>query len=170
MSGLVARDNSGIIREKFRMGRDYSQYSVPLGKFLNSLEVQEISCPVLKSGKSRGFSRVLLIREFQFHFWDWDRTASGPVLNGGNKTGRSWMLRTGNFPLFSGKKIRNPKMWPGMQTSSLNLGNLIIILHSSPLYQLYPLAWFIVELHVGSVVEQCIQIPKIILRHIERVP
>ena len=36
MSGLVARENSGKIREIFGMGRDYS---VPLGKFLNGLEM-----------------------------------------------------------------------------------------------------------------------------------
>ena len=37
MSGLVAQDNSGKKREKIGMGRDY--YSIPLGKFLNGLEM-----------------------------------------------------------------------------------------------------------------------------------
>ena len=69
MSGLVAQENSGKIWEKFRMGRDYS---VPLRKFLNGLEMnknpslflkfgtwQEISCKVLfKKNKTNQYHLI----------------------------------------------------------------------------------------------------------------
>ena len=88
------------IQEKFGMGRDCS---VPLGKFLNGLEMGIINSgiPVSFSGLRRDGKWASLERR------ELDGTGMGPVLNACDR----------EFPAFSRKKIWYPKPRPGMQTS-----------------------------------------------------
>ena len=107
---------------------------------------QEISCPVLKSGKSLGIFPCIINSGIPVSFqglrrdgkWasleqrELDGTGSEPVLN----------ARDQKFPLFPGKKIWYPKTRLGMQTSNKNVIFTLafIIINANPVIFWVPVA------------------------------